>query len=281
MRSLPIPSQLAREVFELCISKVRNADLKRRLQAVATLVESEAAKLEEAARAGTLHALPQQGVLNGDVQADEMEKVYTSRMAKADTPGRPVYDALLAAPAYGRCPLCNQRTVSTLDHQLPKTTHSALVVTPLNLVPACKDCNTTKLDKLPTFAGEVTLHPYFDHVDTVSWLKARVHRTNPVSVGFFVEPPGDWDAVLADRVSNHFSLFKLGTLYASHAAEELASQQLSLSQLHTSSGAASVQAHLLDQAATRRAAQLNSWQTACYTALAADEWFCDGGFNQL
>ena len=228
-----------------------------------------------------MHLLPQQGVLNGDVLADEMEKVYTSRMAKADTPGRPVYDALLAAPAYGRCPLCNQRTVSTLDHQLPKTTHSALVVNPLNLVPACKDCNTTKLDKLPASAAEVTLHPYFDNVETVSWLKARVHHTNPAAVEFFVEPSAIGEPVLADRVRNHFSLFKLGALYASHAAEELANQQLSLSLLHVASGMAGVQAHLRDQAATRRAIQLNSWQTACYAALAEDEWFCEGGFTQL
>lgn len=232
-------------------------------------------------RAGTVHTLPQQGILNGDVESDEMEKVYTNRMAKADTPGRPIYDALLAAPAYGRCPLCNQRTVSTLDHQLPKTTHSALVVTPLNLVPACKDCNTTKLDKLPASAAEVTLHPYFDNVETVSWLKARVHHTAPAAVEFFVEAPTTWDSVLADRVRNHFRLFKLGALYASHAAEELASQQLSLSQLHVTNGVLGVQEHLHDQAATRRAFQLNSWQTACYAALAEDEWFCDGGFNQL
>jgi hypothetical protein len=281
MRSLPIPLQLARAVFETCISRVRNPDLKRRLQAVASLVEQEAANFEASVRAGTMHTLPQQGVLNGDVLADEMEKVYTSRMAKADTPGRPIYDALMAAPAHGRCPLCNQRTVSTLDHQLPKTTHSALVVSPLNLVPACKDCNTTKLDKLPASAGEVTLHPYFDNVETISWLKARVHRTTPAAVEFFVEPPNMWDAVLAERVETHFTLFKLATLYASHAAEELSGQQFILSQLHATSGRVGVQAHLRDQAATRRAAQLNSWQTACYTALAEDRWYCDGGFLAL
>lgn len=281
MRSLPIPAQQARAVFETCISRVRNPDLRRRLQAVAALVEQEAANFELSVRAGTMHAVPQQGVLNGDVLADEMEKVYTSRMAKADTPGRPVYDALLAAPAYGRCPLCNQRTVSTLDHQLPKTTHSALVVAPLNLVPACKDCNTTKLDKLPASAAEVTLHPYFDNVETVSWLKARVHHTTPAAVEFFVERPDTWDDVLAERVEAHFILFKLAALYTSHAAEELTGQQFILSQLHGTSGKIGVQAHLRDQAATRRAAQLNSWQTACYTALAEDEWYCDGGFRAL
>lgn len=281
MRSLPIPLQQAREVFELCISRVRNVDLKGRLQAVATFVEQEAINFEAAVRAGTIHSLPRQGVLNGDVLADEMEKVYTNRMAKADTPGRPIYDALLAAPAYGRCPLCNQRVVSTLDHQLPKTVYSALVVTPLNLVPACKDCNTIKLDKLPASAAEVTLHPYFDNVETVVWLKARVHHTTPAAVEFFVEPPAIWDSVLADRVRTHFTLFKLGALYASHSAEELAGQQLSLSQLYILSGVAGVQAHLHDQADTRRAVQLNSWQTACYAALAEDAWFCNGGFRQV
>ncbi|MBT9395052.1 hypothetical protein KLP40_17935 [Hymenobacter sp. NST-14] len=271
----------AREVFETCISRVRNPNLRTRLQAVAALVEQEAANFEASVRAGTMHAVSQQGVLNGDVLAEEMEKVYTNRMAKADTPGRPIYDALLAAPAYGRCPLCNQRTVSTLDHQLPKTTHSALVVAPLNLVPACKDCNTTKLDKLPASAAEVTLHPYFDNVETVTWLKARVHRTTPAAVEFYVERPDTWDNVLAERVETHFTLFKLAALYASHAAEELAGQQFILAQLHATSGGTGVQEHLRDQAITRRNVQLNSWQTACYAALAEDDWYCDGGFRVL
>jgi hypothetical protein len=281
MRSLPIPAQLAREVFELCISRVRNPDLHSRLQAVAAMIEAEAVNFETAARTGTLHALPLQGVLNGNVLAAEMEKVYTDRMVGATSPGRPIYDALLAAPAHSRCPLCNQRVVSTLDHQLPKTTHAALVVTPLNLVPACKDCNTTKLDKLPSSAEEVTLHPYFDNVEGVSWLQARIHHVVPVVVEFFAAPTAAWDAVLAARVRKHFSLFKLGILYASHAAEQLVNQQAGLAKIYATSGKAGVQAHLNDQADTYRAAQLNSWQTACYTAMAGDEWYCDGGFNQL
>lgn len=279
MRSLPKPLLEARAVFEACISRVQDADLRRRLQAATDVVAAEAAHFEAVAQAGNLHLLPAQGALNGNVQAREMEKVYTSRMARVNAPGRPVYDALLAAPPHGRCPLCNQRTVATLDHQLPKATHPALAVAPLNLVPACRDCNTTKLDKLPATAAEVPLHPYFDHVERDQWLQARVQPTSPAAVEFFVAPPAAWPPVLAERVRAHFSLFKLGALYASHAAEELANLQFGLLRIYDTSGAAGVRVHLRDQTDTRRAAQLNSWQTACYAALAASEWFCTGGFR--
>jgi hypothetical protein len=70
----------------------------------------------------------------------------------------------------------------------------------------------------------------------------------------------------------------LGALYASRAAEELLNIEHQLSVLFTRAGAEGVTAHLLEQAESRAANNINSWQTATYESLATSVWYCSGGF---
>jgi len=278
VRKLGKPVDDPENVFLTCISRVRDPALKARLLSVKTDVKAASDEFEAAASTATLHLLlPQANV--GAVSKDEMSDVYTIRMAKKGTPGRPIYDRLMSAPAHGRCPLCGQGKVSTLDHHLPKEHFPALVVTPINLVPACADCNKVKTNNIPRSQKEQTLHPYFDDVQGDLWLHAEVVEGVPASIRFFVQAPAVWDALMADRVRYHFEIFKLGALYGSYAAEELVNIQYSLGKIFPHAGAAGVSAHLMDQKETYGAAHMNSWQTAMYGALAASDWFCEGGFQ--
>lgn len=201
-------------------------------------------------------------------------------MAKNTAPGRPIYDKLLAAPKHGICPLCGQRTVSTLDHHLPKDHYPALAVVPVNLIPACAECNKGKTNAIPEFREDQTLHPYYDNIENDSWLNAGVVQGSPVALRFFVDPPNTWDDLMAARVRCHFKVFKLATLYASHAACELVSIQYRLGPLFDKGGAGAVRDHLQKEAESREFAHKNSWQTAMYKALAASDWYCNGGFTQ-
>ncbi|MFJ4518444.1 HNH endonuclease [Streptomyces sp. NPDC088816] len=211
----------------------------------------------------------------------EMIAVYTNRMAKKQAAGRPIYDDLILAAKDGRCPLCGQRPVSTLDHHLPKTLYPALAVDPLNLVPSCADCNKLKLDVTPRSSEEETLHPYFDDVEHDSWLKAEVIEVAPAALRFFVDPPAAWSPTLIRRARLHFKTFGMASLYASQAAQELGNIKYYLTQLYEvgqKRGAQRVQDHLAEQAESRRRAHINSWQSATYQALADSAWYCDGGF---
>jgi hypothetical protein len=279
MRKLAKPADAPSDVYLACISAVRDPNLKKRLASVAGNVVSAASEFASAASLATLHMLPPQSNVGGVVSKEEMADVYVLRMAKKGTPGRPVYDKLMAAPAYGRCPLCGQRTVSTLDHHLAKAHYPALSVVPTNLVPACADCNKAKIDVIPGAAEEQTLHPYFDDVEDDRWLHAEVVQTSPAAVRFFVDSPPGWSALRTARVRHHFMVFKLAALYASHSAEELVNIRYSLDKLFARTGVAGVKAHLRDKAESCMDAHVNSWQTAMYTALVEDEWFCDGGFQ--
>src|SRR5262245_19880217 len=80
----------------------------------------------------------------------EMVAVYDNRLVKKTAPGRRIYDKIFTSAPNDKCPLCGHRNVKTLDHYLPKALFPALTVTPINLIPACSDCNKAKLSTAPT-----------------------------------------------------------------------------------------------------------------------------------
>lgn len=278
MWKVTAPTRSATSTYRLCISRIKNGDLRKRLRDATEEVAELSERFETAARAGSISGLPTADRV-GSVTRKEMTAVYNSRMAKLGRPGRVVYDEILAAATNGRCPLCGHRQVGSLDHYLPKALYPALSVTPLNLVPACIDCNKAKLDVAPTAPEEVPLHPYFDDVEEEPWLRAEVQETDPASVLFFVVPQVRWDQTLAARVKNHFALLGLSTLYSAQAAEELLNIRYNLETVYAATGAEGVARHLEVVATSREMAHQNSWQTATYAALSTSKWFCEGGFR--
>jgi hypothetical protein len=217
-------------------------------------------------------------MVHPDVTVDEMEKVYTQRMAKIGAPGRDIYDDIFASSPSGRCPLCMQRPVSTLDHYLPKAHFPTLAVAPLNLVPTCSDCNRNKLDIVPTTAGEVPLHPYYDKLGDEIWLMARVVESRPAALSFFVMPPIGWNDILSIRVNTHFRALGLAMLFASEAAEELLNIRHQLRVLNDADPDGGVRNELERRATSCARARPNGWRAAAYHAWFKSDWFCNGGF---
>jgi len=286
MRHLPLPRRQPREVYAACISTTtRDLGLRTRYEAAADLIVAASERFAvHAARADT-HTLdpktfqPENSGLGGplEVTTSELkEKLYQDRMVGG--PGRPIYDEIKLSAPYGVCPLCGVRPVSTLDHYLPRAHFPALAVTPLNLLPACGDCNKTKSDKAPTIAEQQTFHPYFDNIDDTTWLVARVEPGPPVTVQFSVEQSAAWDATLAARVSYHFTILALAEIYAFHANSTIRGMSIQLGQLLRGGGEDLVREHLDGLAASHRSEDRNGWQAAMYRALADSPWYCGGGF---
>lgn len=280
MIKLDRPIQDAKDVFTTCISRVRDAQLKARLEGITQAVIDASVEFDDAATHTRLHQIAPQNLVGGVVTQAEMAAVYTQRMAKKGAPGRDIYDALFTSAPQGKCPLCGHRTVSTLDHHLPKAHYSALAVAPLNLVPACSDCNKSKLASVPANANEETLHPYFDDIDGDRWLVAEVVHGRPAALRFFVEAPAHWSAVLKSRLEGHFQTLGLGRLYSSEAADELLNIRHQLRAIHEAGGAVLVQNELHERTKSCLQARRNGWRAATYQAFADSDWFCDGGFQE-
>lgn len=277
MRSLKPPSFSAHETLQLCIASIQDKQLTNRLDLIGDHVAAAEADYIRQGGVQQLFQIPHTLGIGG-ISVNEMKRVYKDTFAKSART-RNIYDQIKKQPKNDICPLCGQRTVGSLDHYLAQSLHSALVVTPINLIPACNDCNKAKLNSQPKTAAEQTLHPYFDNVDDGTWLYAAVEQTSPASLRFYPDPPTDWLPVKRDRVINHFRAFGLGALYASHSGAELTSIRYGLQRIAERGTAENIRSDLIMRAESAKAAHINSWQTAMYQALAESDWFCTGGFN--
>jgi hypothetical protein len=280
MRALSKPSDAPGDVFVLCISKVRNRDLKSRLTAVQSAIVRAADDYDRAAASSQLHHFPRSTSVENQVTKDEMIAVYEGRMVPRTQPGRPVYERLLSLAPNRRCPRCSVGSVATLDHHLPKTEYPVLSVVPWNLIPSCDRCQRSKREAYPQDAEDQPLHPYYDDVSGERWLRATAVEGTPASFIFDVEPPQAWDHTLIERLRHHLQLFDLRVLYASNAADEILNKRQRLESLLNTGGAESVHAYLVEERDSFEAASLNSWQAAMYRAASDSEWFCQGGFGR-
>lgn len=278
MRRISKPELHVEAIVNCCAATLQNDDLKARiLSSLHELVAFEAS-YGNLAEQISLYTIPEATHVC-EVTALEMKNLYDRTFVRKSGPTRDLYDKLILS-ANGICPLCQQRTVSTLDHHLPKAYHPAFAVTPINLVPACKDCNTDSGSRRPQLSTEQSIHPYFHDVNDDVWLFARVIEVSPPVVEFYTSPPNDWPLSKQEIVTRHFIDFKLASLYSIHAAAELINvfTDIEISQDFTYEG---IRNFLLKKAQGRRRFVKNNWQAAMYQAVADSEWFCTGGYREI
>lgn len=282
MRKIDLPAHTVADVVVCLEGHIESADLQQRLMDSIVALEAAEATYQVRGEAEQLYRIAE-GKHVGQVTLAEMKDMY-GRMSRKGGHARHIYDAIKNLSPRGICPLCCQRTVSTLDHYLAKAGHAAFTVTPWNLVPACKDCNTDTKVRKPGTYSEQTLHPYYDEVDGEIWLCAIIEPTTPPAASFFVAKPVSWTEEKYQRVRHHFVTFGLSTLYTTHAAGEIVSYSHAARRVYSSAanamaGAADVKAHFIGLSQDRRAEMKNTWQAALCQALADSDWFCAGGFN--
>jgi 5-methylcytosine-specific restriction endonuclease McrA len=268
-------------VYSTCISRVRSTELKSRLVAIKQEIIDQSEYFEALAKSKSFYQFARNNIVGGNVTTGEMEKVYKDRMAKKGAPGREIYDEIKSLAPYGKCPLCVHRAVTTLDHYLPKTHYPVLAVTPLNLVPACSDCNKSKLTDYPKTIDEQTLHPYFDDIGGDYWLNAEVQPSKPATVIFNVMTPYNWSETTKNRVNLHFTTLGLASLYSAQAADELLNIRYQLGLIYDAGGAIAVKSELESRATSCRQHNINSWRTATFDAFSKSDWFCNGGFRDI
>lgn len=265
-------------VFDTCRSGVRNANVKKRLLAARPSIGTEEAAFDAAASSGIDHLIPSATYV-GEVSSLEMENLYDRHMVRDKSRGRYIYDRLMMAAVDDMCPFCGHRDVSTLDHTLPKAQYPALAVTPLNLIPCCKDCNHRKGDSLAKNASEKWLNAYYDDVTADRWLYANIVEGSPPIALFFVAPPDYWDGATAARVKTQFKKLDLNKLYASQSARQFQNSRHALKEIYESDGPNAVRKDLVRRYMSCQKNMINSWEGALYQAASSSDWFCTGGFE--
>ncbi len=287
MRVMARPAVAASDTLSLCVSGIVNPSLRERILEATPTFSVADTRYSTAGTTGELYTIPvnnqrNEEILIDRVTKDELKAMYSYCLVDKTKPGRSVYDSILASAPNGICPLCGVGQAATLDHYLPKAKFPIFSILPLNLIPACRDCNTGKLTDYANTFGEQSLHPYFDHGKYIDdqWLFARVEQTVPPSVSFFVAPPANWQDGDKERVQSHFRSLKLGERFSVLAAGELASINAMLKAYIAPRGAGEVREYLNACKMAELSLHKNSWKVAMLSALADSAWYCQTGFRQ-
>lgn len=279
MKTILIPTNEHLAAYDACISNMSPGLKRSRLVNAKSFVMHAGEIYKRRIGRHRLYTIQETSLINGVEMKKDMISLYDEKLARKGQPGRIYYDKWRSSAPNGRCPLCGIKPVSTLDHYLSKSRFPIYAVFPYNLIPACRDCNTEKLNHVAKSYAEETLHPYFDNVDDEQWLFAEIIKTKPASFRFYVVGHKSWHIDMKSRIEKHIAVYKIDDLYASHGAEELSNIRLQLKMLYKIGGEKAVKAHLQDGYKSRLNVNHNSWQTAVYRAMYKSKWFCENGFK--
>ena len=206
-----------------------------------------------------------------EMDEDDVEiikKIYTDKFSKVNTVGYEYYK-LIKINANGVCPICGRGAPKTLDHFLPKSEYPLLCVTPCNLVPICRDCNTEKGDITSVNYFEVPFHPYFDVMDN-QWVECSLtfSDANSFSIEYFNGFDKDTDEKMWRKYNIHLETYGIIDTFGSCAVEEVNNMKKIYSDLLLECGEASVRAELIKVAKSAEEVDINSWKAALYRGLA-------------
>ncbi|MGW1170599.1 hypothetical protein [Streptomyces sp. NPDC002550] len=216
--------------------------------------------------------------LTPDPDGEQLRTLYKTGLVQRKH-GRIKYDELKARAPFGRCLLCGNSEIGSLDHHLPKDSLPLYTICPVNLVPACGKCNQAKGDRIGTSANQRTLHPYYDRPgDAGRYLFADV-ASWPVQ--FHIQPLPEWDTELTLRVAHHFHTFNLAQRYAEFSISVLTGNQWLHRKIRREGGTSALAGHLREDADQHADTHgPNTWDTALRYGLADSDWYLHHGVNQ-
>lgn len=170
------------------------------------------------------------------------------------------------------CPMCGTTLPRTFDHYMPAVRFPEFAVHPLNLVPCCSSCNSTKDDDWLSAAGERQfLHAYTDEIPDLQFVKVTLHEDRAltgVGATFILERPEGVADEQWDLIGSHFRRLKLIDRYDERGNDEVA-EILSDCREFRDAGGTDVQKFLTGRAKDRRTVYgRNHWIAVLMAAIA-------------
>lgn len=264
MRFLVQPELNIRDIIDACTSNLRNG--KEKYTSALPQIKQYSELFDEKMHSNNAWTLSPHKKVTDDLTKDDMVALYENKFAKQGQPGRKYYDIIKIAPKNNICPICGIGDVSTLDHYMAKSEYPTLAVTPTNLIPACRDCNTIRGTKIFDEVADMTLHPYYDDLRNIEWLAARVISRNPICVEYYVSNTYT-NQPMRSRLEKHLEVFDLRRRYSLKAAEELSSIRNIIKMLLANGGPTTLIGYFELQYQSHYSNEINSWKTAFYRAL--------------
>lgn len=265
------PEYNQKEIIDDCTSNMQAGTRLNNIIASESIIIQSSLEYDELATRGNLTTINTHELIEGGASKTDMVWLYDKKFVGDG--GRKHYDKIMLLPKNGICPLCGKRTVSTLDHYLPKTQFPTYAVTPYNLIATCADCNKVKSDNVIILRENETIHPYYDDFNDEVWIKGELIEEFPIGFNFTVYKPKTWSDEKFKRAENHFKTFRLNALYSAHASEMFAPYKVQIMRLYNRRGIEVIKEDLEDKIESYRSIRLNTWEAAMFTALLNSEWF--------
>lgn len=124
------------------------------------------------------------------------------------------------------CPMCGTTLPGTFDHYMPAVKFPEFSVHPLNLIPCCAHCNSTKDDDWLSRSGSRQyLHFYADDIPDSLFLEVTLHEhasLSGVGATFSIERPAGLEDDRWALIESHFSRLKLLERYDERGNDEVA-----------------------------------------------------------
>lgn len=209
----PLPMSGA-DVRDQCVSGIADAGVRTRILNDEAIIASEERAFRTAISMGTVRSLTPVA-FNRSVKKD-MKWLYEQRFVSS-TVGKPIWNKILKLSG-DKCPLCHIAKSKTLDHSIPKSVHPRLSVDPLNLVPACRDCNLGR----NTGHSNMSLSPYIDMwAVTTPWLIATIpDLSHPEDLNFAAKRDPSFTEDQWLTLQEFFEETDLGSRYSNLAIDE-------------------------------------------------------------
>lgn len=278
MRNLAVPEIDVTSVYDACVGGIGTQEKRTRFNSYRPQIAALSSEYFQRANTSIIYEFKpwaEDRKAGVSVTKDELKKLYVEQMAKPGRPGRPSYETLKMTTRL--CPFCGISSVRTLEHHLPKAHYPDFSITPYNLIPCCRDCNTEKRDGLIASPEEQKLHPYFDTVMNIRWLYADIVIDGGGAIAVYrTLSPEDQPEKIKFKIEGHLETYDLADRYSDLANGEIESLKIEMLEAYQSGGADTVRRQLLERAESSAGYQLNHWKVALYEALAACEVYCSG-----
>lgn len=283
MKKIDQPAAKVEEIIDTCLRSLRKPAEQALLTSLKPYLLNKEEEYFSQGGQGTLHSLRE--ALTNACQKAFLKKLYTDKLAHKDGCCRAFYDKIKVQAA-DTCPYCEVGRITTLDHFLPKCEHPTFSITPINLVPACSDCNHLKHDKCPTTSSDAFVHPYFEDTEQDIWLRANLNFERGI-VYYTARPSPTFSMEMRKKISNTFYRLQLYSLYNIKGNSHLSYLKGFLeSHFKLIPPIAILRGKLISQylrsvyQAHCRIA-MNSWETVLYRMLCSTPGYYNGGYRKF
>jgi hypothetical protein len=170
------------------------------------------------------------------------------------------------------CPMCGTTLPRTFDHYMPAVKFPEFAVHPLNLVPCCATCNSTKdADWLTPTGARQYLHAYSDLLPDLQFVSVTLHENaalQGVGATFSMRRPAGIPSALWPLIVSHFTRLNLIARYDERGNDEIA-EILSDCRVHLDAGGLDARTFLQGRANDRKAVYgRNQWIAVLMEAMA-------------